>query len=75
MVVVARNANQAAILRTVVQAQDVVFTCDSVAGFGPVAGLESGMRCARGRFVFATGCDLPFLNVLVIEKLFELAEG
>ncbi|HSD58873.1 MAG TPA: molybdenum cofactor guanylyltransferase [Methanotrichaceae archaeon] len=73
VIVVARNANQAAILRTLVQ--DVVFTCDSVSGFGPVAGLESGMRCAKGSLVFATGCDLPFLNVLVIEKLFELAEG
>ncbi len=75
VIIVARNANQAAILRTVVQAQDIVFTCDSVSGFGPVAGLESGMRCAKGSLVFATGCDLPFLNVLVIEKLFELAEG
>jgi molybdopterin-guanine dinucleotide biosynthesis protein A len=74
VIVVARNANQAAILRTVIQAQDVVFTCDSVSGFGPVAGLESGMRCAKGSLVFATGCDLPFLNVLVIEKLFELAK-
>jgi molybdopterin-guanine dinucleotide biosynthesis protein A len=73
VIVVARNADQAAILRTVVQAQDVVFTCDSVSGFGPVAGLESGMRCAKGSLVFATGCDLPFLNVLVIEELFELA--
>lgn len=79
VIIVARNANQAAILRTVVQAQDIaqniVFTCDSISGFGPVAGLESGMRCARGSLAFATGCDLPFLNVLVIEKLFELAEA
>ncbi|MDM7913594.1 MAG: molybdenum cofactor guanylyltransferase [Methanotrichaceae archaeon] len=75
VIIVARNANQAAMLRTVVQAKDIVFTCDSVSGFGPVAGLESGMRYAKGGLVFATGCDLPFLNVLVIEKLFELAEA
>ncbi len=73
VIVVARNASQAAILRTMVHG--VVFTCDSIFGFGPIAGLESGMRCAKGSLVFATGCDLPFLNVLVIEKLFELAEG
>jgi molybdopterin-guanine dinucleotide biosynthesis protein A len=75
VVVVARNVNQAASLRRVVRVQGIVFTCDSVFGFGPVAGLESGMRCAKGSLVFATGCDLPFLNVLVIEKLFELAEA
>lgn len=50
------------------------FTWDSVSGFGPVAGLEAGLRMARGRFAFATGCDLPFLNRMVIQRLFELAD-
>ena len=51
----------------------IIFTWDSVAGFGPVAGLYAGMKRARGHFAFATGCDLPFLNPQVIERLFELA--
>jgi molybdenum cofactor guanylyltransferase len=51
-----------------------VFTWDSIPGFGPVAGLEAGMRRARGRLAFATGCDLPFLKSEVIERLFELAD-
>jgi len=38
-----------------------------------VAGLEAGLRMARGRFAFATGCDLPFLNLKVIQRLFDLA--
>ncbi len=50
----------------------VVFTWDRVAGFGPVAGLSAGMMKAHGDFAFATGCDLPFLNLQVIERLFEL---
>jgi molybdopterin-guanine dinucleotide biosynthesis protein A len=50
------------------------FTWDSIPGFGPVAGLEAGMRCARGRLAFATGCDLPFLKLEVIDRLFELAD-
>jgi len=50
------------------------FTWDSIPGFGPVAGLEAGMRRARGRLAFATGCDLPFLKSEVIERLFELAD-
>ena len=50
------------------------FTWDSIPGFGPVAGLEAGMRRARGRLAFATVCDLPFLKSEVIERLFELAD-
>jgi molybdopterin-guanine dinucleotide biosynthesis protein A len=51
-----------------------VFAWDSIPGFGPVAGLEAGMSRARGKFVFATGCDLPFLKLEVINRLFELAD-
>jgi molybdenum cofactor guanylyltransferase len=50
------------------------FTWDSIPCFGPVAGLEAGMRRARGRLAFATGCDLPFLKLEVIDRLFELAD-
>lgn len=52
----------------------ISFTWDSVEGYGPVAGLSSGMRRARGIFVFATGCDLPFLQPGVINRLFALAD-
>ena len=60
--------------RTVSDQNRIRFTWDSICGFGPVAGLEAGLRMARGRFAFATACDLPFLNRMVIEKLFELAD-
>ena len=50
------------------------FTWDRVSGFGPVAGLEAGLGMARGRFAFAAACDLPFLNGMVIQRLFELAD-
>jgi molybdopterin-guanine dinucleotide biosynthesis protein A len=53
---------------------EVAFTWDCVAGFGPVAGLLAGMKRACGDLAFATGCDLPFLNIQVIKKLFELAD-
>jgi molybdopterin-guanine dinucleotide biosynthesis protein A len=52
-----------------------VFTWDRIPGFGPVAGLEAGMSRARGKFVFATGCDLPFLKLEVINRLYELADA
>lgn len=54
-------------------APEIAFTWDRVEGFGPVAGLLAGMEKARGDLVFATGCDLPFLNLKVIERLFDLA--
>ena len=60
--------------RTVSDQNRIRFTWDSISGFGPVAGLEAGLRMARGRFAFATACDLPFLNRTVIDRLFELAD-
>jgi molybdopterin-guanine dinucleotide biosynthesis protein A len=54
--------------------QKIIFTWDRVAGYGPVAGLCAGMKRAHGTFAFATGCDLPFLNPQVVERLFDLAD-
>jgi len=78
VVVVARDQQHARgleeiVLETISDQCRILFTWDSVSGFGPVAGLEAGLRIARGRFAFATGCDLPFLNRMVINRLFELA--
>lgn len=72
VVVVARDRRHAEQLERITP--EAVLAWDSVEGFGPVAGLDSGMRSAAGDLVFATGCDLPFLSQAVIERLFELAE-
>ncbi|MDD1736325.1 MAG: molybdenum cofactor guanylyltransferase [Methanothrix sp.] len=47
---------------------------DSLPGYGPVAGIAAGMLRARGEFIFATACDLPFLSPRVVERLFIMAE-
>ncbi|OPY53628.1 MAG: molybdopterin-guanine dinucleotide biosynthesis protein MobA [Methanosaeta sp. PtaU1.Bin112] len=75
IVIVARDQAHAEMLEETnsVRAK-VAFTWDRVAGFGPVAGLLAGMERARGELAFATGCDLPFLNMQVIESLFEMAD-
>lgn len=73
LVIVSRNKDQEAVLRELVC--DAVFTRDKIQGFGPVAGLFSGLSFASGDFAFATGCDLPFLNVRAVEMLFDFAEG
>lgn len=79
IVVVARDPAHAGRLEEIISdfaaaRQGAVFTWDSVAGYGPVAGLCAGMKEASGSLAFATGCDLPFLNSQVIERLFELAD-
>jgi molybdopterin-guanine dinucleotide biosynthesis protein A len=80
IVVVARDEAHARRLKEIISdfailpEPKVTFTWDRVAGFGPVAGLSAGMKRARGGFAFATGCDLPFLNPQVIERIFELAD-
>jgi molybdenum cofactor guanylyltransferase len=73
VVVVARNPEQVARLRLVIP--EARFACDPVKGFGPVAGLAAGFMAVRGDYTAAVGCDLPFLNSKVIEKLFELCQG
>jgi molybdopterin-guanine dinucleotide biosynthesis protein A len=73
LVIVARNEDQAARLQEILPQAEV--TWDAVLGFGPVAGLAAGMKRTRGRLAFAAGCDMPFLNLKVIQLLFELAEG
>ncbi|MFZ3147724.1 MAG: molybdenum cofactor guanylyltransferase [Methanothrix sp.] len=79
VVVVARSKAHAERLEKIISDYSpaktkVTFAWDRVAGFGPVAGLSAGMKEARGELAFATGCDLPFLSLQVIERLFELAD-
>lgn len=73
VVVVARDEEQLARLQDLVP--EAKLACDSVQGFGPVAGLAAGMAAARGERALAVGCDLPFLKPEVLELLFDLADG
>ena len=73
VVVVARGPEQAKQLEDLIP--NAVIAIDSISGYGPVAGLDAGMEQARNEYVLAIGCDLPFLNIDVIDLLFELAQG
>lgn len=73
VVVVARDEEQLKRLQDLVP--EAKLACDSVQGFGPVAGLAAGMAAARGGYALAVGCDLPFLKPEVLEILFDFAEG
>jgi molybdopterin-guanine dinucleotide biosynthesis protein A len=54
---------------------DVRFAVDPVPDEGPVAGLRTGLRVARGRHVAVAGCDQPFLRTPTVAALFDRAEA
>lgn len=51
------------------------FAFDPVPDGGPVAGIRTGCRVARGRWTYVTACDTPFLPATLAERLFEAAEA
>ncbi|ABK15023.1 MAG: molybdenum cofactor guanylyltransferase [Methanothrix sp.] len=73
VVVVLRDYEQARRLEGAVSGCRVAI--DHACGIGPLAGLQTGMNVARGRYAFATGCDMPFLNSDIIDGLFSVADG
>lgn len=48
---------------------------DLVAGGGPLGGLVTALEIARADRVIVVACDLPFLEVAVLERLVDLSEG
>ena len=54
---------------------DVNILIDSIKGFGPVAGIYEGLRYTRAEYCGIFACDLPFLNVDVVDFLFDSCEG
>ena len=76
VVVVARDEEQSERILNLTFESEVRLTWDLVpGGYGPVAGLAAGMAFAKGKYALAVGCDLPFLNTKVLERLFQMASG
>ncbi|MCL9814056.1 molybdenum cofactor guanylyltransferase [Natranaeroarchaeum aerophilus] len=42
---------------------------------GPVAGMLTGLRAVDTEYAFVVACDMPFVQTLLIEYLFERAAG
>lgn len=53
---------------------EIVLVFDTLKGFGPLAGVLSGLERASFPYSFVVGCDMPFINRKVVEFLFEVAE-
>ncbi len=43
-------------------------------GLGPIGGIHAGAEAANGELLFVVACDMPFVNLAVIEHLFELID-
>jgi molybdopterin-guanine dinucleotide biosynthesis protein A len=48
---------------------------DTVKGFGPVAGILTGLEISSTEYSIVFGCDMPYVNEKVIELLFDLVNG
>ncbi len=48
---------------------------DEIPDRGPLNGLITGARAARGSEIFAVACDMPFINKKVINRLFSFLPG
>jgi molybdopterin-guanine dinucleotide biosynthesis protein A len=54
---------------------DVVIVRDRTQDAGPVAGLVAGLNACSSELVVAVGCDMPFLDPLLLRWLVAQAEG
>lgn len=73
VVVVARTEEQRKTLQRILPGVRIVL--DKLAVQGPLAGFVSGMADLRTAYVFATSCDSPFIEPMLVDTLFEFAKG
>ncbi len=52
-----------------------IVVVDKYVDVGPLAGILEGLGAAGGEYVFVVACDMPFLNIGVVELLFKRARG
>jgi len=55
--------------------EELPFVYDEVHDIGPLAGIYSCLKAAKGDYVVVVACDMPFISPEVIRYLFELAKG
>ncbi len=72
LIVAARDEMQGERIRDVIRNKKVRLVFDTLKGVGPLAGILAGLKEASGSYALVIGCDMPFVNVRVVEFLFEL---
>jgi molybdopterin-guanine dinucleotide biosynthesis protein A len=71
IVVVARDEEQQSKLHL----SGVKLVRDEIQGFGPVAGICSGLNASSFEYAFIAACDMPFIKADVVDLLFRKAVG
>ena len=74
-VVVNCRRGQRGAIETALSGLEYRVAVDPVPGRGPVAGVRTGCRLARGTWTFVTACDMPFLQPEIVARLFEAADA
>ncbi|WP_324755906.1 molybdenum cofactor guanylyltransferase [Haloarcula sp. GH36] len=74
-VVVNCRDEQRAAIDEAVGGHDVRYAIDPVPDGGPVAGIRTGCRVARGAWTVVAACDTPFVEPSLVETLFEQCRG
>lgn len=64
----ARDESQAVQLK---EREHVHIVFDHYYDCGPLAGMEAALRECRNEFVFVTSCDMPFVDAVLLQELFE----
>ncbi len=73
IIISVRDTQQQELLKDYTQGYDVVL--DKYRDVGPLSGILEGLRAANGEYVFVAACDMPYINIDVVELLFKRAEG
>ncbi|MBN1455401.1 MAG: molybdenum cofactor guanylyltransferase [Methanomicrobia archaeon] len=73
IIIAARDEQQGRQIRQQIP-NTVTVVFDSISGFGPLAGVLSGLERASTSYSLVIGCDMPFVNRRVVDLLFTEAE-
>ena len=73
LIIAARDERQGERIVTAIP-DEIVVDFDTLKGFGPLAGVLSGLERASYSFSFIVGCDMPFVDRDVVDFLFDVAE-
>lgn len=71
-VVVVNDASRAAALPL---GEDVVAAVDRYPGAGSLGGIFTGLEAARADWALVVACDMPFLNVRLLQRILSLRRG
>lgn len=75
-IIVARDRDQQSKLQlSKLPADRTTVVCDEIRGFGPVAGIYTGLKISKAPYSFVAACDMPYINADVVDLLFGKAYG